>query len=40
MYGNGKMRSAETILRKVERGRIKENYGMGEFNYDILEALW
>jgi hypothetical protein len=34
MYENGNMRSAETILR-MEGGRIKENDGGGEFNYDI-----
>jgi hypothetical protein len=32
---NGKMRTVETILR-TGRGRIKENYGGSEFNYDIL----
>jgi hypothetical protein len=35
MYGNGKMRTVETIPGMGE-GRIKENDGGGEFNYDIL----
>jgi hypothetical protein len=35
MYGNGKMRTVETIPGMEERG-IKEDDGGGEFNYDIL----
>jgi hypothetical protein len=35
MNENGKMRPVETILGMGE-GRIKENDGGGEFNYDIL----
>jgi hypothetical protein len=35
MHGNGKMRHVENITGKG-RGGIKENDGMGEFNYDIL----
>jgi hypothetical protein len=35
MYVNGKMRHTETIP-EMEVGRIKENDGGGEFNYDIL----
>jgi hypothetical protein len=35
MYVNGKMRPIETIPG-IEGGRIKENDGGGEFNYDIL----
>jgi hypothetical protein len=35
MYVNGKMRPVETILGMGE-GRIKDNDGGGEFNYDIL----
>jgi hypothetical protein len=35
MYGNGKMRPVETIPR-IGGGRIRENDGGGEFNYDIL----
>jgi hypothetical protein len=34
MNENGKMRPVETILGMGE-GRIKENDGGGEFNYDI-----
>jgi hypothetical protein len=39
MYENGKMRSAETILRTVSWEGIKENDGGDEFNYDILSEL-
>jgi hypothetical protein len=39
MYENGKMRHVETIPGMGERGRIKENDGEGEFNYDILSEL-
>jgi hypothetical protein len=35
MYENGKMRPGKTILR-MGVGGIKENDGVGEFNYDIL----
>jgi hypothetical protein len=35
MYANRKMRSVETIAGMGE-GRIKENDGGDEFNYDIL----
>jgi hypothetical protein len=35
MYVNGKMRPIETILG-IGGGRIEENNGGGEFNYDIL----
>jgi hypothetical protein len=35
MCGNGKMRPVETIPG-TGRGKIKENDGGGEFNYDIL----
>jgi hypothetical protein len=35
MYVNGKMRPVETIPG-MRGGRIKENDGGGEFNYDIL----
>jgi hypothetical protein len=35
MYKNGKMRLVETIPGMGE-GRIKENDGGGDFNYDIL----
>jgi hypothetical protein len=35
MRENGKMRPADTILG-IGVGRIKENNGGGEFNYDIL----
>jgi hypothetical protein len=38
MYENGKMRPFETI-QGMERGRIKENHGKGEFNYDICEKF-
>jgi hypothetical protein len=38
MYVNGKMRPAGTIPG-MGGGRIKENDGMGEFNYDILLEL-
>jgi hypothetical protein len=34
MYENGKMRPVETIP-VMGGGRIKENDGGGEFNYDI-----
>jgi hypothetical protein len=32
MYGNGKMRPVDTILRSRGGGRIKKNYGGGEFD--------
>jgi hypothetical protein len=35
MYENGTMRPVETIPG-MGGGRIKENEGGGEFNYDIL----
>jgi hypothetical protein len=35
MYENGQMIPVETIPG-MEIGGIKENYGGGEFNYDIL----
>jgi hypothetical protein len=35
VYENGRMRSVETIP-EMRGGRIKENDGGGEFNYDIL----
>jgi hypothetical protein len=35
MYENGKMRPVETIPG-MGGGRIKENDGGGEFNYDIF----
>jgi hypothetical protein len=35
MYVNEKMRPVETIPG-MGRGRLKENGGGGEFNYDIL----
>jgi hypothetical protein len=35
MYENGKMRPVE-IIPGIGGGRIKENDGEGEFNYDIL----
>jgi hypothetical protein len=35
MYVNGKMRPVE-IIAGLGGGRIKENDGGGEFNYDIL----
>jgi hypothetical protein len=35
MYVKGKMRPVETIPGMGE-GRIKENDGGGDFNYDIL----
>jgi hypothetical protein len=35
MYENGKMRPVDTILRMNE-GKIKENDGGCEFNYNIL----
>jgi hypothetical protein len=35
MNENGKMRPVETI-QGMGRGKIKENDGGGEFNYDIL----
>jgi hypothetical protein len=38
MYENVSMRHIETILR-MGGGRIKENNGVGETNYDILRAL-
>jgi hypothetical protein len=37
-YENEKMRHVETIPGKWG-GRIKENDGRGEFNYDILQEL-
>jgi hypothetical protein len=39
IYENGKMRPVETIPG-MGGGRIKENDGGGEFNYDILQELW
>jgi hypothetical protein len=38
MYVNGKMIPVETIPGMGE-GEIKENDGVGEFNYDTLEEL-
>jgi hypothetical protein len=38
MCVNGKMRPVE-IIPEMERGRIKENDGGGEFNYDIYDIL-
>jgi hypothetical protein len=38
MYVNGKMRPVETIPG-MGVGRIKENGGVGEFNYDIFDIL-
>jgi hypothetical protein len=38
IYENGKMRPVETIPG-MGGGRIKENDGGGEFNYDILQEL-
>jgi hypothetical protein len=35
MYENGKLRHVETIP-EMGVGRIKNNNGEGEFNYDIL----
>jgi hypothetical protein len=35
MYANRKIRPVETIPG-MDRGRIKESDGGGEFNYDIL----
>jgi hypothetical protein len=35
MHENGKMRPVETVSG-MDGGRIKENDGGGEFNYDIL----
>jgi hypothetical protein len=35
MYENGKMRTVETITG-IGGGRIKENDGGGELNYNIL----
>jgi hypothetical protein len=35
MYVNGKMRPVETIPG-MGRGKIKDNDGRREFNYDIL----
>jgi hypothetical protein len=35
MYVNGKMRPAETVPGMGE-GRVKENDGRDEFNYNIL----
>jgi hypothetical protein len=35
MYVNGKMRPIETIS-EMGVGRIKENDGVGELNYDLL----
>jgi hypothetical protein len=39
MYVNGKMRLVEPIPG-MGGGEIKENYGGGEFNYDILYELY
>jgi hypothetical protein len=38
MFENGKMRLTETIPGLGEGGK-KENYGGGEFNYDISYKL-
>jgi hypothetical protein len=38
MYANGKMRPVE-MPRIGEWGRIKENDGGSEFNYDIFDVL-
>jgi hypothetical protein len=38
MYENGKMRPVETIPG-MGGGKIKENDGGGEFNYDIVDIL-
>jgi hypothetical protein len=35
MYVNGKMRPAETSL-EMGAGKMKENDGGGEFNYDAV----
>jgi hypothetical protein len=35
MYVNGKIRPVEIVLG-MGRGRIKDNYGVGEFNCGIL----
>jgi hypothetical protein len=35
MYENGKMRAVETVVEWRE-GRIKENDGRSEFNYEML----
>jgi hypothetical protein len=35
MYENGEMKPVETVPRMRE-GKIEENDGRGEFNYDIL----
>jgi hypothetical protein len=39
MYENEKMRPYETIPG-TGGGRIKENDGKGEFDYDVTEQLW
>jgi hypothetical protein len=39
MYKNGENNTCETIPG-MGRGRLKENDGEGEFNYDILQELW
>jgi hypothetical protein len=38
MYGNGKMRSIETVPA-MGGGRMKESSGRGEFLYDIFDIL-
>jgi hypothetical protein len=38
MYANGKMRPVETIPG-MEKGRIKENDGGGQFKYDVSDTL-
>jgi hypothetical protein len=39
MYENGKMRPLETV-RGMRREEIKENGGVDEVNYNILQELW
>jgi hypothetical protein len=39
MCEGGTMRPVETVLRSGGGGRIKENDGGGESNYDISSAL-
>jgi hypothetical protein len=36
MYTNGKIRHVGNYFRNRGKGVIKENNGVGEFNYDIL----
>jgi hypothetical protein len=38
MYENGKMRTVGTLTDMGE-GEIKENDGVGEFNYDIVRTF-